>query len=109
HLRALYEKTQGNPLFVRQVLELVAQRGSWASLEDASLGTDLPPAIRHVIRRRLSGLPEDTHSVLETAAVVGKSFDVALLSEVQEQARERVLDALDPALRAGVIEQRSAS
>ena len=30
-VRALHERTQGNPLFVRQALDLIAQRGDWSA------------------------------------------------------------------------------
>ena len=104
----LYERTQGNPLFVRQSVELIQQHGQSAFLQSAHAGA-LPPAVQHVIRQRLEGLAAETQRALAGAAVVGKSFDASLLAEILELPQGGVLDALEQALRSGVLERQAGT
>jgi DNA-binding winged helix-turn-helix (wHTH) protein len=98
----LYERTQGNPFFVRQVLQLLAQRGQ--PLAAASVeATELPPAVRDVIQQRLAVLPADTRSLLKAAAVIGQAFEAALLARIAELPLTAIMPALEPALRLGLI------
>ena len=54
-VQILAERTQGNPFFIRQMLELLAQQGQ--KPDAASLKSlQAPAAVRHVIRQRLQGL-----------------------------------------------------
>ncbi len=99
----LHARTQGNPLFVRQALELIVQCNDRSFVDDAS-GGGVPPAIQQVVKEHLSHLPQATRAALVVAAVIGKRFDAALLAELLEQPLEQVLDALDFALRRGVLE-----
>jgi DNA-binding winged helix-turn-helix (wHTH) protein len=105
-VRALHHRTQGNALFVRQALDLIALRGDWSFVEEALPPMDLPPAIRHVIRRRLAALAEGTRGALEAAAVVGNTFETPVLATVLEVTAERVLEDLEPAVQMGVIQQK---
>jgi DNA-binding winged helix-turn-helix (wHTH) protein/tetratricopeptide (TPR) repeat protein len=102
--RALHARTRGNPLFVCQILDLVAQRGETALSLEASSGGELPPAIKYVLRRRFAALPEATQRVLRVASVIGTVFDVAIVSELTQTGSDVLLDRLEPALRSGVVE-----
>jgi DNA-binding winged helix-turn-helix (wHTH) protein len=104
----LYRRTQGNPLFVRQVLQLFAQRG--LPLEAASLETaELPPAVRDVIEQRLAALPVEARSLLQAAAVIGQAFGGTLLARVAGISLDAVLTALEPALTRGLIRSNPAA
>ena len=104
----LHQRTQGNPFFVRQVLQLFAQRG--LTLDAASLeASELPPAVRDVIQQRLVVLPADARSLLKAAAVIGQTFDAALLARVAQLPLEAVLTALEPALGRGLIRADAAA
>lgn len=104
----LHALTQGNPFFVRQVVQLLAQRGE--PLEAASLeAAELPPAVREVIQQRLVALPQETRALLRAASAIGESFDAALLARVTRQGLAAVLPALEPALRLGVIRRHDSA
>lgn len=98
----LHAKTHGNPFFVQQVLQLLAQRGRPLSAADLN-SSELPPAVREVIQQRLHGLPAETRQLLRAAASIGQAFDAALLARISQQPLAAVLSALDPALRLGVV------
>ncbi|WP_433201098.1 BTAD domain-containing putative transcriptional regulator [Dactylosporangium sp. CS-047395] len=89
-VRALQERTDGNPFFLAELLR-----------EDEPGG--IPPAISDVIARRVGRLPEVTRELLRTAAVVGRSFALGVLAAATASDVDGVLDALEPALDAGVV------
>lgn len=101
---ALHSRTQGNPLFVRQALELV-QQGDRSFIEESLPRSGVPPAIRHLVRRRLAGLSERTRQALDAAAVIGRTFGAPLLCEVIERTSAELLDDLESALRLGVLDE----
>ena len=101
----LHANTQGNPFFIQQVVQLIAQRNE--TLSQAGLArSGLPPAVREVIQQRLRTLPVETRSLLRVAAVVGLSFEAALLARVCDQPLPFVLRTLDPALRFQLVRGR---
>lgn len=98
-LRLLRERTGGNPLFVRELARLMAAEGPeavWASV---------PVGVRDVLRRRLARLPGQTVTALRQAAVLGRDIDVDLLSELGRSDPEDLLDALEPAVLLGLLDE----
>jgi hypothetical protein len=70
---AVRETTEGNPLFVREVVRLLA------ALEWPGQAVPIPGTIRAVIGRRLAPLSPDAVQVLSAAVVVGRDFDLELV------------------------------
>jgi tetratricopeptide (TPR) repeat protein len=99
---AVYERTEGNPLFVREVVRLLAAQ---VGLERPGQAVPIPGTIRAVIGRRLAPLSADAVQVLSAAAVVGREFDLSLVGPACELPVERVLDALSEAVALGVAEE----
>jgi tetratricopeptide (TPR) repeat protein len=64
----------------------------------------IPEGVREVITRRLAGLDDDTNAVLAVASVIGRDFDSGLLTEAGGVDLEPVLDALEAAEEARLIE-----
>jgi class 3 adenylate cyclase/tetratricopeptide (TPR) repeat protein len=82
--REITEKGDGNPLFVEQMLALLAERPETASLE-------IPPTIQMLLAARLDGLPDDERMVIERAAVAGTRFwQGAIVDLVPPERRESV-------------------
>ena len=107
--RALHEETAGNPFFVGEVLRHLAESGAITQRNGAWVaGTDdfvLPEGVRDVVGRRLSALPDDTQRVLETGAVVGARFDLDIVAMVSGLDEDDVVDRLDPAIAAHLVEE----
>ena len=98
---AVHETTEGNPLFVREAVRLLATE---ATLQDPGRGgVPIPGSVRAVIQRRLTPLSADAVQVLSAAAVVGREFDLALVGPSCELPVERVLGALSEALALGIV------
>ena len=63
-----------------------------------------PDSVREVVSQRLSRLDAATRDLLELAAVAGTDFELELLRHAAPEELKRV-DALEPALRSGMIEE----
>ena len=89
----VYELSEGNPLFVEELL--AAQR------TQGLLG--LPPlsSVRAVIRDRVARLPERTRRALLAAAVVGRDFRGHVVAEMMNEPDARTL--LQPAASLGML------
>jgi len=100
---AIHEETEGSPFFIGEILRQLSESGAifqeenrWTYKGDIA-GLGIPEGIKEVIGRRLSRLSEETNKVLHLAAVIGRQFDVALLTRVADMPEEAILDALDAA------------
>ena len=56
------------------------------------------------MRRRVAQLRPEAQQLLATAAVLGRRVDLGVLAGVVDEPIDAVLDALDPALAAGLLE-----
>lgn len=83
---AVYQRTEGNPLFVVNLLnDLIARHalelyhGQWrfsAASRDAI--RDVPVNVQQLIERQIERLDEDTQRILEGASAVGVAFSAAM-------------------------------
>lgn len=88
-VRAVHERAEGNPLFVLELLRLIAKVGATRSL---------PAGVREVIGRRLDRVPAATRQLLRQAAVLGRDFSIGLLAAVAGEPVVEVADTLAPAM-----------
>jgi class 3 adenylate cyclase/tetratricopeptide (TPR) repeat protein len=108
---AIYTETQGNPFFVGEVLRhfvesgaLFQRDGRWTSdltLEEAGI----PEGIREVVGRRLSRLSEAANNALAVGAVIGATFDLAIVEAAGGPSGDELFDALDEATRASIVRE----
>ena len=105
--RFVHERTGGNPFFVGEVVELLAQQDR---LVDASAAraAGVPAAAVDVVRRRVGMLPPATQPLLAVASVLGVTLELDLLAHVAGTTVADVLDALDPAVEAGLLAEDPA-
>jgi DNA-binding SARP family transcriptional activator len=90
----IHDRTEGNALFVLELMRL----GGHAGARDS-----VPAGVTDVVAARVARLPERAIDTLQSAAVLGRRFDLDLLAAVCDADEEDVLDRLDPALAAGVV------
>jgi tetratricopeptide (TPR) repeat protein len=111
---ALHQNTEGNPFFMLEVLRHLTDTGTvfqadgrWTTNLASPDDVVLPEGIRDVITRRLARLSDTANRALSAGAVIGPRFSHRLLEAVlaAEPAKdgESLLDALDSAVRAGVL------
>ena len=105
----LYGHTEGNPLFVVQVLRELVDEGAiwhdgsrwqWRDLD----AMQLPVAVNDLITRRMARLSARTRDVLAACAVIGREFDVDLARAAGIGADEALQPAIDEGVRAGVLQ-----
>ncbi|MDQ4134153.1 MAG: AAA family ATPase [Actinomycetota bacterium] len=109
----LHAETEGNPFFLDEVLRHLLETGvlhrvggRW--LVSALRGTVVPQGVRDVIGPRLGRLSSPAVQLLSTASVVGRDFDVELLAALSDLPEDDLLDALDEAMAARLIEETGA-
>jgi hypothetical protein len=95
----LRDRCDGNPLFVRELSRLLAARPG--SSPDA---IPVPGGIRAVLERRLARVARPVVDVLEVLAVLGTAAPITLVADVAGDERAGIVDHLEFAQRAGLVE-----
>lgn len=103
---AVQEATEGNPLFVREAVRLLASQGTLN--RPGKPDVPIPGSVRALIQQRLTLLSADAVQVL-AAAAVGRDFDLALVGPACDLPAERVLGAVSEAVALGVVVEESAA
>lgn len=114
--RLLYRQSEGNPFFAEELLRSWDESGRLAPVgaeREHVLGwraadapdAELPSGILTTIRQRFVRLPSSTVDRLRVAAIIGRTFDLALLAEISGDTPETLEDRLLVAVRAQVIRQ----
>ncbi|MEE8561738.1 MAG: hypothetical protein V3S91_07190, partial [Gemmatimonadota bacterium] len=108
----IHRQTEGNPLFVQEVLRylveegIVVREGGRYLLSDSEAG--IPEGLRDVVGKRLSRLSEKANQVLSVAAVIGREFRLDVLQQVAGLPEDELYGALEEATERAVVEQRHA-
>jgi eukaryotic-like serine/threonine-protein kinase len=98
-LNTIYAATEGNPLFLEEIVRLGARKSL-----DETKGV-IADSVRHTIERRLRHLSAATIEILETAAAIGRDFDLALLERVCRVSEGDLLRILREAAAAGLVSE----
>jgi class 3 adenylate cyclase len=101
-------ETNGNPFFVGEIVRHLWDSGTLSEMSHAgdagpSARPELPESVRDVVDRRIDRLGDQSREVLTAAAVIGRSFDVDLLSRVAGVSPGQLLDVLEAAVSAFVL------
>jgi DNA-binding SARP family transcriptional activator len=99
---SIHRRTAGNPLFVGQLVRLMASEGRLHDVP-APRASPLPAELKAVIRRRIERLPGDAETILTLAAVIGEEFGLDAVERAAEIGPDRLLDLLEVALVTGVV------
>jgi len=92
-LALLQRQTEGNPLFAQQFVLHLQEQGQLAPDETGAVGVsslDLaaaPPDLQALIIARMDRLTQEIRDVVHTAAVLGREFEVRLLSQMLRSDR----------------------
>jgi DNA-binding CsgD family transcriptional regulator len=111
---ALYQQTEGNPLFVQELIAHLVESGFLGSPDALAPGvrpSDLiiPEGVQEVIERRLSRLSRECQRVLGGAAVIGRQFDLGLLEIACNVRGDELLTLIDEAVQAAVLKEVNAT
>ncbi len=99
---ALHRETEGNPLFVGEMVRLLAAEG--ATADDAGDGRlAIPASVSDAIARRVGHLSEGCGRVLRLASVLGREFTPEALARMAGMSDDDLLDTLDEAMGDRVV------
>ncbi len=99
--------TEGNPLFMTEMLTHLAETGGVDGKLAAAASTHLglPEGIRYVIRRRFARLSPASKKLLTLGAVIGREFSLPLIEMLLDMPEDEVLDGIEEALAAKVVSE----
>ncbi len=98
----IHAETDGNPLFVGELVRLLASEGRLEGT-DGPLG--IPSGVREVIGSRVGRLSEPCQRILTLAAVLGREFALDALERLCALPQDELLDVLDEAMTERVVGQ----
>jgi DNA-binding winged helix-turn-helix (wHTH) protein/tetratricopeptide (TPR) repeat protein len=99
---AVAEQTGGNPFFMTELVRLlIADRHGAAS---AATSVPVSGSVREAVGRRIQLLSSAGQSLLPVAAVFGREFELPALAQAFGRSRGELLDAIDEATAARLIE-----
>jgi predicted ATPase/DNA-binding winged helix-turn-helix (wHTH) protein len=96
--RAVYDKSEGNPFFM---VELLRQLRNASDPHSEALA--VPAAALDLVRQRVANVDLGVRGLLSTGAVIGRSFELSVLAEVMERDESALLRGVDVALRAEIL------
>jgi DNA-binding CsgD family transcriptional regulator len=95
--RACHTITGGNPFLLHSLLSALEREGFGPDVSEETLATLSPPPVARAILRRLGGLPEEAHALMQAAAILGDESDhrvVAALAGVDASMGSDMANAL---------------
>jgi len=104
--RLILAKTEGNPFFIEEIVQGLLEQGGLIREPTGAAGApamrlarplaeiQLPPTVQAVLAARIDRLPAEEKALLQTLAVVGKTFPWSLLSRVVAQPEDELLGRL---------------
>jgi DNA-binding CsgD family transcriptional regulator len=98
-VQAVHRRTEGNPLFVSEVVKLLGRQGLLEQDAAGSHGgweTHVPDRLLLAINGRVERLSASCRELLAAAAVIGREFDLSVLQDLRRPS--------DPGVGAGVEE-----
>jgi predicted ATPase len=114
---ALYQRTEGHPLFLINVVEALVRQGTvrqvgeaWAMPgEDAGVALNVPANLRHLLEQQCEQLSPAEQQVLEAASVAGSACAVAAVAAALEAAERTVDDVCATLARRGQFLEASGA
>jgi DNA-binding SARP family transcriptional activator len=100
----LYRETEGNPFFLVEYLHTLLHN----PLNSAESGWEMPPGVRGLLQARLDSAGDLGRQILSAAAVVGRSFDFAILREVSGRSELETVEGLEILLQQGLVLEQPA-
>jgi predicted ATPase len=96
----LFQETEGLPFFIAEYLAAMPES---AAGEAGDWG--MPQGVRDILRSRLETLDEAGRQLLQTAAVIGRSFDFDALQDASGRSDEETAATLEVLLARGLIRE----
>ncbi|MHB8631535.1 MAG: ATP-binding protein, partial [Candidatus Limnocylindria bacterium] len=111
--QALFDRTEGNPFFVEEILRALVEKGELEYRDGAWHRTKavaeltIPASVRDAVQQRLLGLEPRARKAMQVAAVIGQRFDFEVLGAVSGYDEPTLLDAIKAAIEAQLVREET--
>jgi DNA-binding SARP family transcriptional activator len=102
-VREIGRATEGNPLYLVEILRLLATEEALESMLDPGWRLKVPQSLHAVIRLRLRHLSEEAKLLLTLASVFGREFGLDALEQVSGVREDQLLAVLDEAAAERIV------
>ena len=103
--RRVFEQSEGNPFFMTELVRQLRLHGAQGT-QGALLP---PPAALELLRQRIAALDEVQRDDLASAAVIGRSFSLAVLQSVTGAELTHLIASLDAAVLLEIVAPKPGS
>jgi class 3 adenylate cyclase/ribosomal protein L40E len=94
--RLIIEKTEGNPFFMEETVQVLYDEG--ALVRDGSAvkltkpldALKIPPTVQGILAARIDRLPADAKELLQTLAVIGREFSLSLIRAAAAKSDDEI-------------------
>ena len=111
--QAIFDRTEGNPFFVEEILRALVERGELAYRDGAwhrekeVADLTIPASVRDAVQQRLLGLEPNARRAMQVAAVIGLRFDFELLEAVSKLDEGTLFEAIKSAIEAQLVREET--
>jgi DNA-binding CsgD family transcriptional regulator len=105
-LRQLTAQAAGNPLYVRELVDVLVREGTLEiglDAEDSNASERLPTSLAAALNDRLTSVSAETAEILRTAALLGGRFTVTDLAVVLRRPASSLTAGVQEAVAAGIL------
>jgi len=105
----IYQETEGNPFFIKEVLKTLIEDGALSIKKDQlklNISPDemvIPMSIRELINLRVQRLTDEMVDVLEYSAVIGNEFEFEYLRNILDLPESKLVNILSKLTEAKFI------
>jgi adenylate cyclase len=114
-LPLIADRARGNPLFIEELVRTFEEGGNLAGARGAYRLVQVPDprlvpdTVQAIIAARIDARPEPEKAVLQTAAVIGREFEAALLTRLLGPAGATLPDIVHRLSQAGLVNELSGA
>ncbi|WP_184982980.1 ATP-binding protein [Sphaerisporangium rubeum] len=105
--RSIQARTEGNPLFVRELARLLAEENHLS--DQVAARAAIPATVRDIVRDRMDALGDEDRRLIEIAALMGRDIDTRLLARASGIDVSQCLTRLEALEALGLVEVSSGS
>ena len=111
--QAIFDRTEGNPFFVEEILRALVERGELAYRDGAwhrekeVADLTIPASVRDAVQQRLLGLEPNARRAMQVAAIIGLRFDFELLEAVSKLDEHTLFEAIKAAIEAQLVREET--
>lgn len=104
----IYEKTDGNPFFIEEVITSLKEEGVIYCKENqckirSFFKIEFPRTVKDVLKERIDRLDKECQELLLTASFIGNDFTFEALREVTGIEDEKLLEKTENILKTGLL------